>query len=101
MSFPAARRSAACTASSTRPSRHIGAIAKDPLDESIWIGFREPGFGIWRLMPDGTLLQYGQAAIGAPNVGSPVWDIQVAPGNGGRRVVVAFRRGEVGVYDGN
>ena len=82
------------------PSPHLGAIAKDPLDESVWIGFREPGFGIWRLRRDGTLLQYGQAALGA-NVNSAVWDIQVAQVNGARRIVVAFQRGEVGIYDGN
>ncbi len=82
------------------PGRSIGAIAADPLDDSVWIGFREPGMGIWRLRTDGTLLQYGAAALGDGNANSAVWDIQVAPGPG-RRVVVAFRRGAVGVYQGN
>jgi hypothetical protein len=81
------------------PSRRLGAIARDPLDDSVWIGFREPGFGIWRLLTDGTLRQYGAAAIGGANANSAVWDIQIAPGPG-RRVLVAFRRGVVGLYEG-
>ena len=82
------------------PSRQLGAIARDPLDDSVWIGFRETGFGVFRLMPDGTLRQYGAAALGAANVGSAVWDIQIAPGSP-RKVLFAFRRGVVGIYDGN
>jgi hypothetical protein len=81
------------------PGRSIGAIASDPLDDSVWIGFREPGLGIWRLRTDGTLLQYGAAALGG-YANSAVWDIQITPGPG-RRVVIAFRRGAVGVYQGN
>ena len=86
-------------ASAWLPSRSIGALARDPLDDSVWIGFRESGLGIWRLRTDGTLLQYGAAALG-DQADSAVWDIQVSPGQG-RRVIVAFRRGAVGVYQGN
>jgi hypothetical protein len=79
------------------PSVALGAIARDPSDDSVWIAYRD-GHGITRLMPDGSMLQYGSAALGA-NAGSAVWDIQIAP-TMPRKVVVAFRQGAVGVYSG-
>jgi hypothetical protein len=79
------------------PSTSIGALARDPTDDSVWIGYLD-GHGLTRLMPDGSMLQYGGSALGS-NAGSAVWDIQIAPGTP-RKVVIAFRRGAVGVYSG-
>ena len=79
------------------PGKRLGAIARDPSDGSVWFGYRD-GHGVTRMMPDGSMLQYGAAALGA-NAGSAIWDVQIAPG-APRRVVVAFRRGVVGVYSG-
>jgi hypothetical protein len=89
-------------ATSVLPSRQVGAVAKDPTDESIWIGYRD-GSGVTRIKQDGTVMLYGNAALGA-QAGSEVWDIQVQPATGApgsrRRILVAFRRGAVGIYDG-
>jgi len=79
------------------PSTQLGAVARDPSDESVWIAYRD-GHGVTRLMPDGTMFQYGGAALGGW-AGSAVWDIQIAPGSP-RRVIVAFRNGAVGIYSG-
>jgi hypothetical protein len=79
------------------PSKQLGAIARDPTDESLWMGYRD-GHGVTRMMPDGSMLRYDSAALGG-NAGSAIWDIQIAPGTP-RKVLVAFRRGAVGVYSG-
>lgn len=83
-------------------SKQVGAVARDPSDESIWIGYRD-GSGLTRLKQDGTVMHYRGAALGA-QAGSAIWDIQVQPASGApgsrRRILVAFRRGAVGVYDG-
>jgi hypothetical protein len=84
------------------PSRQVGAVAKDPTDESIWIGYRD-GSGVTRIKQDGTVMLYGNAALGA-QAGSEVWDIQVQPATrqgSKRRILVAFRRGAVGIYEGD
>ena len=89
-------------ATSVLPSKQVGAVAKDPTDESIWIGYRD-GSGVTRIKQDGTVLLYGSAALGG-RAGSAVWDIQVQPASGPgskRRILVAFRQGAVGVYDGD
>jgi hypothetical protein len=80
------------------PGKQIGAVARDPSDESVWIGYRD-GHGLTRMMPDGSMLQYAGAALGA-NAGSAVWDIQIDGSGPQRRVIVAFRRGAVGIYSG-
>ena len=77
------------------PSKQLGAIARDPSDDSLWIGYRD-GSGVTRMKPDGSMLQY--SGLGG-NAGSAIWDIQIAPGSP-RKVIVAFRRGAVGVYSG-
>jgi len=89
-------------ATAVLPTRSIGALAKDPNDDSIWIGYRTAGFGVTRIKKDGTVMLYGSAALGA-QANSAVWDIQVQPATATskRRIVVAFRRGAVGVYDGD
>ena len=88
-------------ATAALPSKQVGAVAKDPTDESIWIGYRN-GAGLTRLKQDGTVMLYGSAALGSRS-NSPVWDIQVQPASAPgarRRIVVAFRNGAVGVYEG-
>jgi ligand-binding sensor domain-containing protein len=78
----------------------VGALAKDPADESIWIGYRN-GSGVTRIKQDGTVMHYGAAALGELAY-SAVWDIQVQPATATskRRILVAFRSGVVGIYDG-
>jgi len=78
----------------------IGAIAKDPTDESIWVGYRVGGFGLTRIKQDGTVMNYGNAALGSM-VNSAVLDIQVQPATATskRRILVAFQNGAVGIYD--
>jgi len=88
-------------ATSVLPSKRVGAVAKDPTDESIWIGYRD-GSGVTRIKQDGTVMLYRSAALGS-RAGSAVWDIQVQPASGRgdtRRILVAFRSGAIGVYDG-
>jgi hypothetical protein len=88
-------------ATAVLPGKQVGAVAKDPADESIWVGFRD-GARVTRIQQDGTGLCYGGAALGA-KAGSAVLDIQVQPAAPGsrRRILVAFRSGAVGVYDGD
>lgn len=82
------------------PGKSIGALVKDPSDDSVWIGYREQGMGISRLMPNGDVVHYGAPAIGGSRVNSQVWDLQVSQGSP-RQIIVAFRSGAVGVYSGN
>jgi hypothetical protein len=90
-------------ATSVLPTKAIGALAKDPLDDSVWVGYRDTsdaGYGVTRIKQDGTVLHY--RGLGAQTY-SPVWDIQVQPGTATskRRILVAFRRGAVGIYEGD
>jgi hypothetical protein len=81
-------------------NKAVGALVKDPSDESIWIGYRD-GAGVTRIKQDGTVMHYGAAALGG-QANSPIWDIQVQPATATakRRILVAFRPGAVGIYDG-
>jgi len=89
-------------ATAVLPSKSVGALAKDPTDDSVWIGYRDAGYGVTRIKPDGTVMLYRGAALGS-QANSEVWDIQVQPAtrNSKRRILVAFRRGAVGIYDGD
>jgi hypothetical protein len=80
----------------------VGAMVKDPADDSIWVGYQNGGFGLTRIKQDGTVLHYAAAALGK-YASSQVWDIQVQPATttSKRRIVVAFRSGAVGIYDGD
>jgi hypothetical protein len=82
-------------------SNGVGALAKDPTDESIWVGYLNGG-GLTRLKQDGTVMHYDSAALGS-RAGSAVLDIQVQPATATtkRRIVVAFQSGAVGIYDGD
>jgi hypothetical protein len=81
------------------PTKAVGAMAKDPTDESIWVGYRDEGWGLTRIKQDGTVLHY--RGLGRWT-NSAVWDIQVQPATATskRRILVAFRSGAVGTYDG-
>ena len=87
-------------ATSVLPTKAVGALAKDPVDDSVWVGYRDAGFGVTRIKPDGTVLHY--RGLGA-QTNSAVWDIQVQPATATskRRILVAFRRGAVGIYEGD
>jgi len=82
-------------------SNGVGALAKDPTDESIWVGYLNGG-GLTRLKQDGTVMHYDSAALGS-RAGSAVLDIQVQPATATtkRRIIVAFQSGAVGIYDGD
>jgi hypothetical protein len=43
---------------------HVTALARDPDDGSIWVGHTGFGLGIDRIFPDGTVVNYGAAALG-------------------------------------
>ena len=81
----------------------VGAIARDPTDDSIWVGYQSGGFGLTRIKQDGTVMHYGSAALGSMANNSAVPDIQVQPATATtkRRIIVAFRSGAVGIYDGD
>jgi hypothetical protein len=58
---------------------------------------------VTRIKQDGTVVLYKGDALGS-RANSPVWDIQVQPASGPgtrRRIIVAFRTGTVGIYDGD
>ncbi|HZX96817.1 MAG TPA: hypothetical protein VFE90_20020 [Myxococcales bacterium] len=80
------------------PGKSIGALVRDPSDDSVWIGYRDQGMGLSRLMPNGDVVHYGAPAVGG-RVNSQVWDLQISQGSP-RQVIVAFRSGAVGVYTG-
>ncbi|HYS07477.1 MAG TPA: hypothetical protein VEP66_01985 [Myxococcales bacterium] len=86
-------------ATSLLTSKSIGAVAKDPSDDSVWVGYRD-GAGVTRIKPDGTVLHYAKEALGSLAT-SGIWDIQVQPATATskRRILVAFRRGTVGIFD--
>jgi hypothetical protein len=78
-------------------SRNVFAIAADPSDQSIWVGYWYDG-GLSRLS-GGNIATYGAADLGPLSL-SPVTDIQVQGTGSARRVLVAFQDGGVGVYAG-
>jgi hypothetical protein len=84
-------------------TKGVGAVARDPLDDSVWVGNHHAG-GIARLRGSATdryaLNVFGELA----NMG--IDDIQFAGSSGNRKVLVAFRAsartaGFVAVYSGN
>jgi hypothetical protein len=79
-------------------NKSIGALVKDPDDDSVWVGYREAGAGVSRLMANGDVIHYGPAALGG-RADSVVWDLQALPGSP-RQIIVAFRQGAVGVFTG-
>jgi hypothetical protein len=78
---------------------NLGAVARDPSDDSVWVGYRWQG-GLSRLMPDGSIRHYDANSLGNALANSPVRDIQFDTSATPRRVIVSFEIGAVGVYSG-
>lgn len=74
---------------------NVSAIAIDT-DGSLWVGYKFEG-GISRIRKGGAPEHY--AGVLGELEKSPVYDIQITPGTP-RKVLVAFQRGAVGVYQG-
>ncbi|WP_338023764.1 hypothetical protein [Archangium primigenium] len=87
----------------TTPRRFVSSLARDPLDDSLWVGHRWGG-GITRLVGDQELSL--APTLGPIISGLPVWDIRAAGTGAQRRLLVAFGRDEdghdgvVGIYHG-
>jgi hypothetical protein len=56
--------------------QHVNAMARDPEDGSIWIGHTGFGLGVTQILADGTIQQYGAAALGGAS-SMTVTDIQI------------------------
>jgi len=69
-------------------------------EQAAWIADYRDGAGVTRIKPDGTVLHYAKEALGSLAT-SGIWDIQVQPATATskRRILVAFRRGTVGIFD--
>ncbi len=74
----------------------VTAVKVDPLDGSVWIG---AGSGGLTRLQGGQRVPYGAAVFGALASDS-IPDIQVDASSGQRRILVAFRAGAIGIYDG-
>lgn len=79
------------------PSTHVSAIASDPKDGSIWVGYWYDG-GVSRLS-GGSVSTFGAADLG-PLAASPVLDLAAQGAGSARRILAAFQNGAVGVYAG-
>lgn len=84
---------------------HVTALARDPEDGSVWVGYTGFGFGVSQIMPDGTVRHYNSQTLGSSLSNSAVTDIQVDtftrtvdPSVKHDRVIVSFRDGVVGVF---
>jgi hypothetical protein len=77
-------------------NNNVTAIAMDT-DGSLWVGYKYVG-GISRIHKTGAVENYS-GPLG-PLTNSPVFDIQIVPGNP-RKVMVAFQSGAIGIYQGN
>lgn len=75
----------------------VSSVAVDPLDGSVWVGAGNGG--ITRIDKDGNFVPYDAHAFGA-RASSEVPDIQVDRSGPARRILVAFKSGWIGVYDG-
>ena len=80
-------------------AKNIGALARDPKDDSVWIGYRWGG-GVSRLKKDGSIQHFSWTAFG-DLANSPVRDIQTEGSGDSRKVIVSFEIGVVGVFSGN
>jgi hypothetical protein len=87
----------------SRPCK-VGAVARDPVDGTVWVGNRYTG-GLHALRPDGSTDHFALNTFGnLANVG--IEDVQFGVSGGARKVLVGFRAtggtpGFVAVYSGN
>ena len=77
------------------PWRYVSALARDPSDNSLWVGHRWGG-GLTRLKGEQVISLASELGAIA---NLPVWDIQSAGSGSQRRLLVAFGRDEYG-HDG-
>jgi hypothetical protein len=82
---------------------YVGAVAADPLDDSVWVGLRWGG-GVSRVR-GGTVVNYGSGVIPDALIWVPVQDVQVDRSSSPRRVLFAFQGtdtapGSIGIYTG-
>jgi hypothetical protein len=83
----------------------VGAVARDPIDGSVWVGIRYAG-GLRRLRADGSTDQFGIDTFTETLANMGIEDVQFAVSGGTRNVLVGFRAssgtaGFVAVYSGN
>jgi hypothetical protein len=72
-------------------AKSVGAVARDPLDGTVWVGNRYAG-GLHRLRPDGSTDHFALNTFGnLANMG--IEDVQFALSGASRNVLVAFRSG--------
>lgn len=78
--------------------KHVTALARDPADDSVWIGYPGGyGLGLSQLMPNGSIRHFNASALGNVTY-MTVRDIQVDTFSTPHRILVAFEGGVVGVY---
>jgi len=82
----------------------VGAVARDPLDDTVWVGNLYAG-GVARLRGSATD-RYAVNVFGDPLANMGIEDVQFAVSGGTRKVLVAFRAnsstaGFIAVYSGN
>jgi len=84
--------------------RAVGAVARDPLDDTVWVGNRYGG-GLARLRGSATD-RYAVNVFGDPLANMGIEDVQFSVSGGTRKVLVALRAnsstaGFIAVYSGN
>lgn len=77
---------------------HVYSVAVDPLDGSVWVG---AGSGGLTRVQGGSFVPYGSGVFGRALVSGRVSDIQVDGTGAGRRILVGFQAGAIGVYTGD
>lgn len=82
---------------------YVGAVAADPLDDSVWVGMRWGG-GVSRVRGS-TVVNYADGVIPNHLIWVPVQDVQVDRASSPRRVLFAFQGsstapGTIGIYTG-
>jgi len=75
--------------------QRVSSVAVDPLDGSVWVGGTRGG--LTRIQAD-VLKVWGPEVLGGRN--PEITDIQIDRSGEQRRVVVSFKSGSVGIYDG-
>lgn len=78
--------------------RKITALETDPKDGSVWVGHIWGGITRFK---GGSTLTYDYRLFGFDVANAEVLDIQSVRSAGGRRMVVAFGNGAIGVYSGD
>ncbi|HEY2027670.1 MAG TPA: hypothetical protein VGH20_00545 [Myxococcales bacterium] len=86
------------------PVPHVFAMARDPEDGSIWVGYG--GAGVSQILADGTVKNYAGAVFGDALTNMEVHDIQIDTVNTAtadpnvkhNRVIISFKGGVVGIH---